>query len=246
MNNKIIVDDIIIKNNRISYKYTVSGEMSKFFNLNQEFFIEYSEDMSMVPKQVAVIPLLCNILPVAWISDAEIILEEVDKDFYDSVEEFKQGYIDMLPGIDFKGKLSPKKVIACDYVPTEKVAAFFSGGVDAFSTLFSHLDEKPTLVTLWGSDVFFDDVEGWNNVKNHIASVGKQFDLETVYIKSSFRMFLFENVLDKEVFGKVKDTWWHAFQHGIGLIGHVAPYAYKAKLKTVYIASSYTEKDRVK
>lgn len=50
----------------------------------------------------------------------------------------------------------------------DKVATFFSGGVDAFSTLISHIDETPELFTLWGNDILYDNQSGWKNVEKHI------------------------------------------------------------------------------
>lgn len=35
-------------------------------------------------------------------------------------------------------------------------------------------------------------------------------------------------------------SWWHEFQHGMGLITLMAPVAYKEKVRRLYIASSYT------
>lgn len=42
------------------------------------------------------------------------------------------------------------------------------------------------------------------------------------------------------------DSWWHGFQHGIGLIGHGAPIAHQFGLKDLYIASTFTIKEKGK
>jgi hypothetical protein len=62
-------------------------------------------------------------------------------------------------------------------------------------------------------------------------------------MKTSFRRFLDEGVLSDYVFQLTKDNWWYGYQHGIGIIGHIAPLAYQDKIKTVYIASSLTKED---
>ena len=77
-----------------------------------------------------------------------------------SRNDFKQGYIDMYPKVDFKGTLIASNIIDNSYIPSKRTASFFSGGVDAFSTLISHVDEKPVLVTLWGSDIKLTDIKG--------------------------------------------------------------------------------------
>lgn len=244
--NQVLLKDIIVNNNKVIYDYTAEGMIADYLKLDEEFFIEYSEDISDVSKSILVIPFLCNMLPISWVCNAEIKVDEIDKDFYDSIKDFKQGYINMYPRVSFGGKLTTNKIVNNSYVPTDKVAAFFSGGVDAFSTLISHYGEKPVLVTLWGSDVKLTDTDGWNIVKEHALETAKSFDTDNLFIKSSFRKFLKEGELGNLVYKKAGDYWWHGFQHGIGLIGHIAPYAYKHKLNKVYIASSFTIKDKGK
>lgn len=55
------------------------------------------------------------------------------------------------------------------------------------------------------------------------------------WVKVRFKGFVF----------KSWDGWWHGFQHGIGLIGQAAPIAFNHKLKSVYIVSTFTIKDKV-
>ena len=206
--------------------------------------MEYSENISDTPKNIAVIPLLCNFLPIAWVFNAQIFVDEIDKDFYDNLDEIKQGYIEMYPRINFGGKLTVKTLIKNDYEVSEKTAAFFSGGVDSFNTLISHVKENPALITLWGSDVKLDDVEGWNNVKRHVLETAEKFKCDNLLIRSSFRYVINEGVLSQEVMPLSGDGWWHGFQHGIGIIGHAAPYVYKHKLQKIYVASTYTAADK--
>ena len=151
----------------------------------------------------------------------------------------------MYPQLDFEGKIRVKEVIKNDRSTVDKVATFFSGGVDAFSTLISHIDETPELFTLWGNDILYDNQSGWKNVEKHIEKTAEQFNLNFIYAKTNFRCFLREESLNKLV-KIVDDSWWHGFQHGIGLIGHAAPYVYINKINHIYIASTYTIKDKGK
>ncbi|MHB8131492.1 MAG: hypothetical protein ACYDEX_21125, partial [Mobilitalea sp.] len=240
---KIVIKDVVVIANRLECTYTVEGEWKKYFESTDSFFAEYSKQIDRVPKSIAIIPFLCNILPVAWIFDAEIILEDIDKDFFESIEEFKRGYVNMYPGLSFKGRITPKKVVDNRQEDLNKTAAFFSGGVDAYNTLISHIDEEPILVTLWGADIAFENKEGWNLVDNYIRSIAENSKLDYISIKTSFRRFLNEGALSEYVIKRTGNSWWYGYQHGIGLIGHVAPLAYQYKIKTTYIASSLTMED---
>lgn len=244
--NKITITNTTINANRLTCSYNVEGEWEKYFKKDELFFAEYSQKIEGIPENVAVIPFLCNILPIAWIFDAEIILEEIDKAFYESIDEFKKGYIEMYPQIDFRGRINYKKLIDNRQEDANNSVAFFSGGVDAFNTLISHIDERPCLATVWGADITFEDEKGWELVSKHTVKTAEENGLDYILIKSSFRRFTNESALVNYVMERTGDGWWHGFQHGIGLLGHLAPLAYHNKIKTVYIASSFTAGDKGK
>lgn len=246
MKNSIKISKPVITSNRIKYNYEVSGDCREAFNLEEEFYIDYSCDISDIPEGIAIVPLLCNILPIAWIYDAEILIETCDKAFYDSIPEIKKGYISMYPRINFKGKISAQKLEVNNYSADNGKAAFFSGGVDAFNTLVCHADEKPLLLTIWGADVKLEDTAGWNNVLAHIKETSSEFNIDYVTIKSCFRRFINTGVLNNKVKELSGDNWWHGFQHGIGIIGHSAPICYSKNKTVVYLASSFTAADKGK
>lgn len=240
MKNILKIRKIEIRNNRIEYFLDVFGEVKKFFISNENMYIEYPNSVEDIPLGIAIIPVLSNILPIVWFSNSELILEELDKTFYNAIDKIKQGYAIMHPNAELGGKIIVKNIIDYSYESSNKCATFFSGGVDSLATLIKIIEEKPTLVTLWGSDISLEDEVGWENVKSEVIKFGEERGLENLIIKSNFRMFISEGELTKEYCNVMKDNdnWWHGAQHGIGLIGHIAPYAYKNKLGTIYIPAS--------
>lgn len=241
MEKKIIVDKVKITSNRIEVNYTIEGEINKYFNHEEKcFWAEYTEDISSVPESIAVIPFVCNVLPIAWLSDAELVVNELDEEFYHSLFEVKHGYMLLSRMLEFKGKVTVNHIINNRYEPTKQSAVLFSGGVDAFTTLFRHLDENPVMITLRGADVKLSDVEGWKVVSEHVESTAKTFSLpQPEFVTSNFRMFINEGELSG-LCSIAGDGWWHGYQHGIGIIGHAAPLAFIHRFNHIYIASSYT------
>lgn len=238
---KIEITDVSVAENRIECRYNVSGEIKKYFT-DVPFYAEYSVPVRETPVSVAVIPLICQMLPIAWIFDAEIIVPEIDEDFFNSMPEFREGFIKMYPRLQFLGKLTAGRVVKNSPVnSTYPSVAFFSGGVDAFQTVIQHLDEKPMLALLWGFDVNPDNTEGWANVERHAQETAKDLGLELLIVKTVFRRILEEGKLTAYVLPKAEDSWWHGFQHGLGLIGHIAPFAYCYGTKAVYISASFTK-----
>ena len=234
----IKVTGIVKKDNRIDVMFTYSQELNAFFN-NKEFFVEYSESIEDVPDAIAVIPFVTNVLPIVWLFDATLYVQELDKTFFDCIDSVKAGYIKMYPEAEFKGEVLPERLVDCTYETSGKKTLFFSGGLDAVHSLIRHIDEKPDLITIWGSDLRLTDIDGWNEVKKAVYEIGKKLDLKNVFIKSSFAEFIEERKLSYKFMDVIHGFWYHNIQHGIGMLGLISPYAYKYKIKMHYIASSY-------
>jgi len=243
MKNRIVIDSPKIADHTIAYSYCVEGEWAEVFRAGETFFIDYSCDLSSVPEGVAVIPLLGNLLPVAWIYDAEIVVPVCDRDFYESIPAFREGYVAMYPAMAFGGKITVGNVQDNPAGNSSKAGAFFSGGVDAHNTLIRHAEEKPVLLTLWGSDVWLWDTAGWENVQTHLAQTAREFDVDFITIKTRFRSFLNEEKLCARVAAS-GDNWWHGFQHGLGIITHAAPVACSLGLTKLFFASTYSPAEK--
>lgn len=240
--NRIKISPPSIIQNTVRYQYEVTGPWVEAFNLHQTFEIRYDIDISDVPASVAVIPLLANVLPVAWVYDAEVIVPMCDADFYRCLPEVERGYKEMYPMVRFGGRLTAG-VIEDNRRPLEGAICLFSGGVDAFNTLIQHVDERPVLLTIQGADVKLSDTKGWENVLHHVETVSEDFSANAYQVASNLKTFLEDAALSRHV-SVSRDGWWHGFQHGLGLLGHVAPLAWALGRGTVYIASSFTAADR--
>ena len=136
----ISIFPIITEGNKIIIPFECTSQLKSFFPLSQ-FEISYSESIENVPTSIAVIPLICNLLPIIWLTDSILKVDALDKDFYESIEAFKSGYISMYPQMCFKGKMEINRLEENHTKsPHKQAATFFSGGVDAFATLIAHLD----------------------------------------------------------------------------------------------------------
>lgn len=248
MTNRITLNAVEVCQNTVTYQYSITEGLSPYFCKSSQFFVEYMVDgmpldLQQVPVSILAIPFVCNVLPIVWLTDAELIVPELDKDFYESISEFKQGYIDMHKDASFKGIVSVGKVVENIPAVTGRSASFFSGGVDAWCTLTRHLVEKPDLIAVWGADIQFDNVAGWNILRDALTESAQELSLPLITIHSSFRKFINEGALDNAFFSVLHDGWWHGAQHGIGLIGHAAPCNYLRGVSTQYIAASFSPED---
>lgn len=234
---EIILNRVEKQANTLLYDFSVSHELAPYFS-GKPFMIEYPENIEEVPDAIANIPFVCNVLPIVWLTDSELILTELDQSFYDCIPNVRKGYEEMYPESVFAGKITVKQITACEKKATGKAAVFFSGGLDSVDTFIAHVDEQLDLISIWGSDIRFDNTKGWNLVHSGIEAYAQKYQLNDVVIRSCFREFDSEHALGEKFSARLKDGWWHGVKHGIGLLGHAAPYAYLKGLSTVYIASS--------
>lgn len=231
--------------NSIEYEYEVSSSLKHFFN-DYPYTLSYELndaplDISGVPEGVLAVPFICNVLPVCWLCDAVLQVNEIDSDFLSSVPEFKKGYIEMFPDASFRGKIEAERVTVSSPSVSGRSALFYSGGLDSSCTLARHYDEKPYLISIWGSDIPADNAEGWNVLHRTIAEDIKALGLDSIVIRSTFRKIINVGELGRNFSPVLKgDNWWHGVQHGIAIIAHAAPCNFILGVTSQYIAASYS------
>ncbi len=241
------LDSLTIDEREIRITFKTEGLISQAFR-SHEFTVEYSEAIGSVPESIAVIPFVANVLPIIWVYDAELVVRELDKDFFDNITNIKTGYENMYPEVAFGGQVTVGSLVRNRVRSKQRnTALFFSGGADATSSLITMLKngDKPHLFTLWGADVRLADVDGWHEKYSHTERVAHIFNLESSSVKTNFRTFINEYLLDKKIERKAGDKWWHGFQHGIGIISHIAPLTFLYGFHESHIAASFVAGDNM-
>lgn len=247
MVSKIVVKKVIKKDSYIEVDYDVSDNLKDFFDMDNKFKVNYYQNIEEVPNSVAVIPFVSNVLPIVWLTNSKLYLDELDYNYSKSINNTRKGFNNMYNTDIFKGKVIVGKEIK-NKVPKGKAntSVFCSGGVDSTLSLVECLKNKskPLLITIWGTDVWDYNEEGWDSLHEYSSTLGKKLNLKNLYIKTNFRKFIHEHVLTEKLLrGRIDDSWWRGIQHGIGLIGHVAPLAYIYNIVQHYIPATLNEKN---
>ena len=235
---KLIVKAISVSNNghRINYDYTLTAGIRKYFNLDKPFYIEFQEDISSVPESILAIPLIANLSPIAWYAGFSIEIEALDQDFNTALQIIKLDFLKRQSVDELKGDVVPKKLVQNTFEKS-KTAMLFSGGVDAYATYIRIFDKTPDLITLLGADIQIEDQKQWTDFTNFVESEGLLKNNDKEYITANLRDFYTYQVelLLTDI------GWWGKVQHGLALIGALAPLSYVKGYKEIYIASSYTD-----
>ena len=219
---------------RVDYDYSLSNTISKYFS-SQAFYVQYNIDISSVPKSILLIPLLTNILPISWFVGFDIFVDELDEDFLNSILKIKEEFKKLHPERIKKSKLHFQRKVKNTINGNEK-ALLFSGGVDTYASFLAHKKEKLSLITVWGADIPINDSKQWNYLMEYMNKQSIIKDNPKYFIKANLREFYtFEMELLVDI------GWWGKVQHGLALLGIIAPLSKVKGIKEIIIASSYTD-----
>ncbi len=245
--NRFDITDICIRENRIEYEYTISGEWKKYFDESVRFWVEYDQDITGIPLGLAAVPLISNVIVLAAIFHAKITTPYIDQAFYEAVPEFMTGFVNMYPQIDFQYEdIIEYEKMERDVKPEgaeENTMLYFSGGVDAYTSLIRHEKENLILLTVCGADTWYSNKKGFEEIMRKNKEIAKLHNLRLVSLVSTLRKFINEKEIYEYINPLINDNFWHGFQHGIGMFGLVAGYVYLFHPNRIYFASSYSEKD---
>lgn len=225
-----------------------TGDLAKTFGVRFPQIDTYPVDLTDLPRSIAVIPLLCNVMPIAWCYGATVYVEEVDEDFHEAQLTLKRAYQAYYPELELNGSLVAHRLVRNTIVaPQSPPLVLFSGGVDATFSLWGNIALRPSLVTIRGSDVYFttEDDKAWHVIKARHKDVAQQVEAKFYTIESSFKTWLCYWKLNK--FAKLAKgaNWWFNMQQGPALVGLCAPLAWMLKSKRVIISSSFSSKDQL-
>jgi len=218
---------------KIVYHYEYDAAIAKFFNKQHAFFSEYDTDISQVPLSIAVIPFLANFAPLSWFANFDIEVDETDAGFCQSLANIRKEVTKHHPQIAVNTAQLKTNPVS-NTIGGSQSAMLFSGGVDAFTTYFRHFDETPDLVTIQGADIELSDDKQWEEVKS--------FNENENILRSNHKHYIRTNLRDFYTYEADQLLpslgWWGNIQHGLALIGALAPLSWIKKYDKIYIAST--------
>jgi hypothetical protein len=235
----IILDKITVANNKVDYYFSVTGNIQKYFKPSNHMFLEYNYDVTDVPRSILAIPFVSNVIPLMWITDSALFVDELDQSFYECLSKIKAAYQTMFPNVNFQGDIISDRIVDNSYEFENEAAALFSGGLDAVTTFIRVKGKKPLLITEYGwhaDGIEYSEV--WEADKQNAVQFASNYGLQNILVQSNYGTFIIARNIDQDFNKKLGDSWWHGLHHGLAIITAAAPIAYKLKIKCIYIASS--------
>jgi len=229
----------ILENRLLLFKLSYSREIKKFFSSNY-FYVRYDKDIHNVSTSILEIPVISNIITVAWAVGADIYVEQLDKTYLKSLDDIKAVMRRWYPSFCFSTEIYAEKIVTNKF-SNEAYGLLFSGGIDSMTSYLVHRNRRPHLIMVWGADIPVDREKFWTEVRNVYQEFAEQENMAIDFVKTNMRQFINEQLLNAEFGRKMRGfSWWGGIHHGIGLVGLCAPLTVES-IGTLLIAASHTE-----
>lgn len=234
----ILLKKITVSGSHVEFKFQVTGILKPYFTTDT-LFIDYAEDVSMVPESILVAPFVASIIPLMWVTNTVMWVEEIDHTFYDSILRVHDAYQRLYSHYPLKGNIISARFVENQLTPKREALLLFSGGLDANCSYVRIHDQNPMLFNIQGwykqpSDVDHAADADIRDCGDFAKREGRDFK----YAKSNFAVVVREDLWTKNIRPKFGDSWWHGFNHSMAFITIAMPLAYKHGIKNIYIASS--------
>jgi len=238
--NSAISVDSSLSSRTVTSRIAVSGDLKKYFR-RLAFFSNYDAEI-FANKSILAIPVLSMVLPVAWITGADVYVDEIDRTFAESAEVLQWEYRKMYPGAPFRTRLIADRVVDNEYA-SNKTALLFSGGLDSIYSLSGNLSLKPMLVMILGTDIPISEVAYQNAVEREYSDFAGREGLAMTFVRTDALGILDTRRLDY-LFWRFQGRFEAGFLFGIGYslthIGQTAPLSV-GRFNRVLVAASNDE-----
>lgn len=223
---KTIAVDSFSSLGTVSSHITVSKDLKKYFR-HFDFWSRYDDEI-VANRSILGIPVLATVLPFAWVTGADVYVDELDRRFAESVTAVHREYKKMYPGLPYRSKLVANRLVDNEY-ESDETALLFSGGLDATYSLFSNMALKPRLIIIFGtSDIPISNVRFQKLLEREYSRFAEREGLTLNFIRTNMMGILDVSRVD-HLFGSLSkydgrpdgyvwtDHWPH-YWDGIGFM----------------------------
>lgn len=236
--NGVILKEIEVNGSHVEYHFEVTGILKPYFSTDT-MFIDYLEDVSMVPLSILAAPFVANIIPLMWATNTVMWVKELDQTFYDSILRVRDAYQRLYSHFPLRGNIIPANFVDNQMEVKRESMLLFSGGLDANCSYVRIRETKPLLFNIQGWYNSLSDVDESADADiRDVNAFARREGIDSSSAKSNFAKVVIEDMWTKNIRSKFGDSWWHGFNHSMAFITIAMPLAYKHGIKNIYIASS--------
>ena len=236
----LTIESVDVDTNRLTCTVSATGTVSRFL-ADDTMWVRYDRSIESVPEGIRPIPVLAQLLPVAWAAGADVTIPTLDERFADAIPRVRRALLDMhdfLEGgsvtVDRRERYDPDH---------DGCGLLFTGGVDSTASYVRHRDREPTLIAIRGWTITPDerDDDAWAAMRSRLTTFAERRSLETAFVESNMLRFLDHPLLLAHYKRHVDGAWYSSVGHGLGLTGLCAPLAYACGMEDLYVAATHWE-----
>lgn len=143
----IIVHKPILRGKKIISKIEIPGSLRQFLE-SYEFYAVYSEEIR-ANESILIIPVLASILPLAWLTETDIMVDKIDETYLGSIYILQDKLKRIYPKVPFGVRIHAEELVS-NRIKKEETAIPFSGGLDSLYTLANNWMLDPYVVFIHG------------------------------------------------------------------------------------------------
>jgi len=234
----IQIEKLALHGHTIDFSFSVSADIRRFF-LTRHLHYEYDVDISAVPPSILYIPAVANVIHVGWALGCQIRVEELDRDFAESLAEIETIAKKTYSQFRFAGDTLRAEKTVRNRFAGDRYTLLFSGGIDSLASYITHREKRPILCTFWfwGTDTLAYEKRHWEIARENFFNFCGQESLDGHVVQSN----LWELLDDRKLAKKTGLRFWLAqVSHGLVWIASLAPLVVQQS-QAVIIAGGATD-----
>jgi hypothetical protein len=240
----LILDEIFVESKRVN-KNTVKSTLQvpdriKKYIKTHELFVTYDKEITD-KESILNIPLVSNVLPLAWLTDSDIRVDSLDKRYRESMYALKEEINKIFPVKQYKTNINAGRIVE-NKVEAEGTGLLFSGGVDSTYSLISNWSKKPHLIMVWGIDMhpYPEYAEHWNQLESIYSEFAQRNGLTFNMIKTNASQIMNYPRIDHDFHRALQSSRLRLrHQHSLIVIPLVAPFSLNRFDELLFAASYY-------
>jgi hypothetical protein len=226
------------KNDTILYCLDFSKDLHEYLFSNH-FYVKYGRSVRDLEDGVLNIPGVGCMLTFALITGANLIVEELDENFFRSLKFFEKVLTKFYPDLHFTGKLTVNTPVSINK-KNHKCAVMFSGGVDSTHLYTKMRNLKPELYTIIGGTIPVTNKKLIHRFKANIEHFSEKEGVNRSFIETNIGQVLNEGLLTAKYgtnFPQPEPTWWGKINHGLIPLTVCAPLTFMDNVANLYMST---------
>jgi hypothetical protein len=207
----------------LTTRVRVSRDLRWYFR-NWQFVIRYDRDIHAA-EPVLSIPGVALLLPLAWLTGADLRVRRLDRRFHDAAEALQQAYRAVYPRMPFGTRLLVDELVDSPANP-EGTAMLFSGGLDATYSFYANRERNPLLVQVFGTEFPDSATPFLDRVTTESSAFASRHGVPITFLHTTFFALLSQPAVMHDflrVRERVNGDLWKGLGYALGFLAMTAP-----------------------